>query len=158
MDDLVCLSPPERVRRWARLLDQVDTRLRDRADGRVDWVRLKLTLIRKGRAMEVYSASEAAVRTAAFVAELHREGIADEVAEVLPSAEELVRACLAEIPIPPERVLTRGVLDDLDVDAIRTSRQAKILVEAAEQHRARLRDGRLAAELRSWSSLKPRLV
>ncbi|GAA3987989.1 hypothetical protein GCM10022247_02960 [Allokutzneria multivorans] len=158
MDDLACLSPPERVRRWAQLLEQVDTRLRDRADGRVDWVRLKLNLIRKGRAMEVYSAAEAAVRTAAFVAELHRGGIADEVAEVLPSADELVRACLAEIPIPPERVLTRGVLDDLDVGAIRTSRQAKILVEAAEQHTARLRDPRLAAELRRWSSLKPRLV
>ncbi|MCP3803906.1 hypothetical protein NLX83_32025 [Allokutzneria sp. A3M-2-11 16] len=158
MDDLACLSPPERVRRWAQLLEQVDSRIRERAGGRVDWVRLKLNLIRKGRAMEVYSAAEAAVRTAGFVAELHRGGMAEEVAEVLPSAEELVRACLAEIPIPPERALTRGVLDDLDVTAIRNSRQARILVDAAEQHAARLRDPRIAAQLRRWTALKPRLV
>ncbi|MFB9907565.1 hypothetical protein [Allokutzneria oryzae] len=158
MDDLACLSPPERVTRWAQLLEQVDSRIRERAEGRVDWVRLKINLIRKGRAMEVYSAADAAVRTATFVAELHRQGIAREVAEVLPSADELVRACLAEIRIPPEKALTRGVFEDLDVNAIRRTRQAKILVDAAEKHAARLVDPRVAAELRRWTALKPYLV
>jgi hypothetical protein len=79
----------------------------------------------------------------------------------LPSADEVVRACLQAIPIGVEEV---ALLDDdrdlrrLDLMQMRQSRRAKNLVNAAQWHRDHVRDGDLADQLRRWTAVKPRLV
>jgi hypothetical protein len=79
----------------------------------------------------------------------------------LPSADEVVRACLHAIAVAVEQV---ALLDDdrdlhrLDLTQMRQSRQAKNLVNAAQWHRDHIHDEHLADQLRRWIAVKPRLV
>ena len=80
---------------------------------------------------------------------------------VLPSADDIVRVCLDALPVGLNEV---AMLDDrrefsgLDRTQMRYLRQAKNLVSAAQQHLDGVQDERLAAQLREWIDIKPRLV
>jgi hypothetical protein len=80
---------------------------------------------------------------------------------VLPSADEVVRACLDAIPVGLNEVAgldDRRDLSRLDTTQMRQSRQAKTLVSAAQWHLDDVQDAHLAARLRERIDIKPRLV
>lgn len=150
--------PDERANWWLYLLLVSDAQVGVQADGRPDWVALKLWLLRQARARAVFTPADCALKMAHFVADMRRVG--HELA-VLPSADEVVHACLAAIPAGPDEVALlddRRDLSHLDHNQIRQSRQARNLVSAAEWHLGHVQDRALADRLRQWLNIKPRLV
>jgi hypothetical protein len=80
---------------------------------------------------------------------------------LLPSADDIVRACLDALPVPLNEVAMladRRDLSGLDRTQMRQSRQAKNLVGAAQWHLDDVQNARLASQLREWIDVKPRLV
>lgn len=80
---------------------------------------------------------------------------------VLPSANDVVRARLDALTVGLNEVAMRDDRRELSsLDRTRTgqSRQAKNLVSADQWHLDALQDARLAARLREWIDIKPRLV
>ncbi|MCW3818485.1 hypothetical protein ONA91_28990 [Micromonospora sp. DR5-3] len=151
-------APCERTNWWLYLLLVIDQHLGDQSGRRADWAELKLWLLRQGRARAVFSEAVSAENLAYFAAGMRRAGI--ELA-VLPSADDIVRACLDAIPVGLNEAAT---LDDgrdlggVDRTQMRHSRQAKNLVSAAQWHLDAVLDPHLAAQLREWIDIKPRLV
>ncbi|MFI7426628.1 hypothetical protein ACIBPB_06535 [Micromonospora sp. NPDC049836] len=151
-------APSERANWWLSLLLVIDQQQGDQSGWPADWAALRLWLLRQGRARAVFTEAESVGKLAYFVADLRRSGV--EVAE-LPSADEIVRACLDAIPVGRHEVATlvdRRDLHDLDRTQMRHSRQARNLVNAAQWHLDEVHDPHLAAELREWIEIKPRLV
>lgn len=151
-------APRERVNWWLYLLLVIDQQLHDQSGRRADWAELKLWLLRQGRARAVFSEAESAEKLAYFAAEMRRAGV--ELA-VLPSADDIVRACLDAIPVGLNEVATladRRDLGGLDRTQMRHCRQAKNLVSAAQRHLDEVHDRHLAAQLREWIDIKPRPV
>jgi hypothetical protein len=105
----------------------------------------------------VFNPREYAAQRAGFVGELFARNIAIGLDRVLPSADELVHACLAAIPVSIDDARTMGDWRQADLDVIRRLRHAKNLITAAEVHAARLRDQTIAAALTQWISIKPGL-
>lgn len=151
--------PDRRVNWWLYLLLVVDQQLGLQPGRRMDWVQLKLWLLRQAAARQVFTAAESAEKMACFVLGLRRAGV--EAPAVLPSADDLVRACLAAIPVGLDQV---ALLDDrrdlhrLDRAQLRHSRQAKNLINAADGYLHEVEDERLAEQLRGWIAVKQRLV
>jgi hypothetical protein len=152
-------SPPdERVNWWLHLLLVIDAQLGDQPAARPDWVALKLWLLPQAHTRAIFTPAESAMKVAYFVAQLRRAG---HDLPVVPSADEVVRACLEAIPVALGEV---ALLDDrrdlrcLDRKQTIHSRQAKNLVSAAEWHLDQLQDHALADRLRQWLVIKPRLV
>jgi hypothetical protein len=143
---------------WLGWFLVVDWQLRDRPTQRPGWLGLRLWLLEQAQARGVFDAADSAEKMAYFALAMRRAGVDS---NALPSADALVRACLDAIGAEPGEV---AVLDDLrdlrglDLAAMRLSGQAKSLVNAAEFHLDDVRDERLAARLREWIVLKPRLV
>ena len=79
----------------------------------------------------------------------------------LPSADDVVRACLDAIPVPPEQAIGRdddGSLLTFDAAVLRPSRQARYLVSAAQWHLDALADQELAGRLQEWMTIRHLLV
>ncbi|MEU4645040.1 hypothetical protein ACIBTZ_32685 [Micromonospora sp. NPDC049460] len=79
---------------------------------------------------------------------MRRSGVA---LAVLPSADDIVRACLNAIPAGLNEVAAladRRHLNGLDRTQMRHSRQSKNLVSAAQWHLDHVQDEHLAAHLR----------
>ncbi|MCW3845186.1 hypothetical protein ONA70_34490 [Micromonospora yasonensis] len=151
-------APRERTNWWLYLLLVIDQQLRDQSGWRAEWAELKLWLLRQGQARAVFSEAESAEKLAYFAAGMRRSGVES---AVLPSADDIVRACLDAIPVGLNEVATladRRDLAGLDRTQTRHSRQAKNLVSAAQWHLDAVLDTHLAAQLREWIDIKPRLV
>ncbi|MER7333632.1 MULTISPECIES: hypothetical protein [unclassified Micromonospora] len=151
-------APRERANWWLCLLLVIDQHLRDRSARRPDWAELKLWLLRQGRARGVFTGADSAEKLAYFAADMRRAGV--ELA-ALPSADEIVRACLDALPVGLNEVATladRQDLGGLELTQMRHSRQAKNLISAAQWHLDEVHDTHLAAQLREWIDIKPRLV
>lgn len=151
-------APPDRANWWLYLLLVIDQHLGDQSRRRAGWAELKLWLLRQGRARAVFSEAASAEKLAYFAGDMRRAGV--ELA-VLPSADDIVRACLDALPVGLHEV---AILDDqrdlsgLDRTQMRHSRQAKNLVSAAQSHLDGVQDARLAAQLREWIDIRSRLV
>ncbi|WP_204290738.1 hypothetical protein [Micromonospora gifhornensis] len=79
---------------------------------------------------------------------------------VMPSAGDIVTACLDAIPISLNEVTTlveQGCPGGLELTQMRQCRLAKNLFTAVLGHLDDVRDTRLAAHLRDWIDTKPRL-
>ncbi|MEU5725925.1 hypothetical protein ABZ783_29450 [Micromonospora sp. NPDC047738] len=151
-------APRERANWWLYLLLVIDQQLRDLSGRRTDWAELKLWLLRQGQARAVFNEADSAEKLAYFAADLRRSGV--ELA-ALPSADDIVRACLDAIPVGLHEVATladRRDLGGLDRTQMRHSRQAKNLVSAAQWHLDGVQDTHLAAQVRELIDIKPRLV
>ncbi|GAA2404603.1 hypothetical protein GCM10010420_35180 [Streptomyces glaucosporus] len=144
---------------WLHLCHQCEIQVRDRAGARAEWARLLVRLIRHGEETGDFDRAETACRLARKATELRVRGLADEVAGALPSADDLVRECLAAMPVPREDVPTRDTVEFAreNLGAMRISRQARNLVAAALPHLERVRDPGLRAELTAWAEIRRRL-
>jgi hypothetical protein len=137
----------------------VDGRIGPEPVRRPEWVGLRLWLLRHAYTRGVFTAAEVAEKTSYFVLDMLRRDPASAV--LLPTADEVVRACLAAIPVGIDRVARlddRRDLYRLSLDEMRASRHARNLVSAAQWHLDGVRDGALADELREWLGVKARLV
>ena len=151
-------APNERANWWLYLLLVIDQHLDGRSSRQADWSELKLWLLRQGQTRAVFTEAVSAERLAYFRLNMRRAGIS---AEVLPSADEVVRACLEALPVRLDdvaMVAARRDFSGLDRTQMRQSRQAKILVSAAQWHVDEVEDARLASQLREWIGVKPQLV
>ncbi|GIF49821.1 hypothetical protein DFJ67_0146 [Asanoa ferruginea] len=146
---------PRDVNWWLYRLLVIHQHLQDPSPRRVDWVELKLWMIRQGRDRGVFSESETAMKIAYFTGEMRGLGVDP---AVLPSADEVVRACLGAIPVSLREVATADDLSGLDIGQMRLSRRAKNLVSAAQRHLDHVVDTDLATRLRAWIDIKPKLV
>ncbi|ASW57211.1 hypothetical protein [Plantactinospora sp. KBS50] len=126
---------------------------------RADWVRLTLWLLRWTSDQGVFNAYEHAQRMAYFRAMLKDLDI-DSLA-LAPSADEIVRNCLAAIPVSLDEVALvdhPSALRRLNRSQMWASRRAKNLINAAEYNLDDVTDERLAQQLRQWIAVKRRLV
>lgn len=78
----------------------------------------------------MFTAAKAAIMIASSGAELRHRDADDELADVLPSGDTIVR-CPREIPISLDAIPDATDLHAMDLEAVRRSRQAKNLVNAA---------------------------
>jgi len=143
---------------WLHLLLLIDERWSNQPAQRASWTQLKVWLLAQARSRFGLDAGEVAVRTAYYVSQMRDAGLPS---SILPSADTIVRACLDAIPVSLDHVaLLTGqqALSELELPAMRDSRRAKNLVNAAQRHLADLEDPDLAERLRAWLAVKPRLV
>ena len=152
-------EPGERTNWWLGLFENCLVRIRGRADARAEWAQLALWVIRHSEASGAFTRVEAAQRLARLVAELRMRAITDELAGILPSADEVVRACLDALPATRTAVPTRDntALAPENLDAMRISRQAKNLLNAALPHLDHVQDAALRTELQEWADIRTRL-
>jgi hypothetical protein len=111
-----------------------------------------------GHARGVLTDALYAEKRAYFALDMRRKAA---IAADLPSADEVVRACLQAIHLTPEQAAIRQAgLDPASVplDLLKGSRQARNLVSAAQWHLDLVADEQLAGQLRDWIRAKPRLV
>jgi hypothetical protein len=152
-------APVGRANWWLFLLLVIDQQIRDHPDRAAEWAALKVWLLRRAEATDVFAAADSAEMMAYFLLAVRREH--PDLLDRLPSADDVIRACLQAIPFAVEEV---PLLDDdrdlhrLDLTQMRRSRQAKNLVNAAQWHREYVRDEHLADQLRRWIAVRPRLV
>ncbi len=147
---------------WLALLYTLDQKI-NKADRpiqvRADWVRLKLWLLRWTSDQGVFNAYEHAQRMAYFRAMLKDLDI--DLLALVPSADEIVRDCLAAIPVSLDEVALvdhPSALRQLDRSQMWASRQAKHLINAAQYNLDDVTDEQLAQQLRQWIAVKGRLV
>ena len=160
-DWLEVQEPPsgQLVNWWLHLLVIVDAQLDNQPDHRPDWVALRVWLLRHAKSRDIFTDVESAQKMADFVA-MTRQTY-PELAALLPSADEVAHACLTAIPVDLDEVALVEKHQDLrrlDRTRMRQSRQAKNLLNAAEQHLDHIEDEQLADQLRQWLAVKPRLV
>jgi hypothetical protein len=151
-------APNERANWWLSLLVGIDVQLDTQSGQQADWAELKFWLLRQGKARAVFTEAETAEKLAHFTLTMRRTGV--DLA-LLPSADDIVRACLDALPVPLNEVAMladRRDLSGLDRTQMRQSRQAKNLVGAAQWHLDDVQNARLASQLREWIDVKPRLV
>jgi hypothetical protein len=123
-----------------------------------EWVQLSLWLLDVGHVRGVFTDAHYAEKRAFFALDMRRAAAID---ADLPSADDIVRACLQAIQLTPEQAAIRQPGQDLasiDPGLIRASRQAKNLVSAAQWHLDLVADEQLAGQLRDWIRVMPRLV
>jgi hypothetical protein len=136
----------------------IDQLLNEQSSRQADWAELELWLLRQGQARAVFTEAESAEQLAYFTMKMRRAGIN---LAVLPSADEIVRACLDALPVQLSEVAI--LADERDLRGLgrtqmRQSRQAKNLISAAQWHLDEVQDARLASRLREWIGVKPQLV
>ena len=134
---------------WIRTLAMIDRQIRLRDGDRMrDWVTRRLTEVRRAERAGAFTPYDVALQDARFVAGLHRDRIAAAVADLLPTADALVRECLARIPLSEREVRAAR-----SVDAYRI-RDAFRLVDAAGSLGAYVVDLALVTELGAWRRLR----
>ncbi|MEV6266519.1 hypothetical protein AB0L64_05095 [Kribbella sp. NPDC051936] len=151
-------APNERANWWLYLLLVIDQQMDGQSRRRAEWTELKLWLLRQGQARAVFTEADSAEQLAYFTMRMRRAGIN---LAVLPSADEIVRACLNALPVHLDEVALladRRDLSGLDRAQMRQSRQAKKLVSAAQWHLDEVQDAALASLLREWIGVKSQLV
>jgi hypothetical protein len=147
-------GPADRVTWWLYLMVVIDGRIRDQPAARPEWIDLRLWLAREAEARGVFSRARHAGDTAYFVLDMRHARVAS---RSLPSADDVVRACLDAIPGPAERAIGRdntGSLLTFDAAVLRPSRQARYLVSAAQWHLDALADQELAGRLQEWMTIR----
>jgi len=149
---------PDRTNWWLHLLVLIEYRI-EHDPQHEGWIRLHRWAVEQAYVREALSRSETAIRTAYFVNEQYeRKDVNEHILALLPSPEEVVRACLAALPISYEQAQEPIELSTKNIDALRDSRRAKNLISAAAVHQGRLSDPQLSAQLRCWTDLRPNLV
>jgi hypothetical protein len=154
-------APADRVNWWLYLLLVIDGKLHRHPGRSLEWMRLRHWLVEEARRRGVFNAAEAAEKQAYFLLAMRRAGAEGPAAALLPPADVVVRDCLAAIPVSLDDVATldeSGDLYRLDIEQMRQSRRARILVTAAAYHLDQLHDQDLADRLRAWLALHPHLV
>jgi hypothetical protein len=148
----------ERVNCWLYLLLVIGSQIGGQPAQHREWVRLSLWLLDVGHVRGVLTDAHYAEKRAYFALDMRRTAAID---ADLPSADDIVRACLRAIQLTPEQAAIRQAGQDLasiNPGLIRASRQAKNLVSAAQWHLDLVADEQLAGQLRDWIRVKPRLV
>jgi hypothetical protein len=148
----------ERVNWWLYLLLGIGFQIAGQPAQQREWVQLSLWLLDAGHARGVLTDAHYAEKRAYFALDMRRKAAID---ADLPSADDIVRACLQAIQLTPEQAAIRQAgLDPASVplDLLEGSRQAKNLVSAAQPHLDLVADEQLAGQLRDWIRAKPRLV
>jgi hypothetical protein len=148
----------QRVNWWLYLLLVAGSQIAGQPAQRRDWVQLSLWLLDAGHARDVFTDADYAERLAYFALDMRRRAA---IEADLPSADHIVRVCLQAIVVSPEQAAIRQPGQDLasvDPHLLRASRQAKNLVTAAQWHLDLVADQQLAARLREWIAVKPRVV
>jgi hypothetical protein len=151
-------DPPDRVNWWLYLMLVIDGRLRDQPASRPHWVDLRVWLLHEAQGRAVFSRVRCAADMAYFVLAMRHAGA---VASSLPSAEDVVRACLDAIPVPPQQAVGRdtdGNLVTSDRAVMQPSRQTRNLLSAAQWHLEALSDEELASRLQEWMTIRHLLV
>jgi hypothetical protein len=151
-------APSERLSWWLYLLLVIDGGLRDRPASRPRLIELRLWLTRQALARGVFSPVRHAANMAYFVLAMR---IARATSPTLPSADDVVRACLDAIPVTPGQAIARdddGSLPTIDRAVLEPSRQARFLVSAAQWHLDALADQELASRLHEWMAIRHLLV
>jgi len=148
----------ERVNWWLYLLLAIGFQIAGQPAQHREWVQLGLWLLDVGHVRGVLTDAHYAEKRAYFALDMRRKAAID---ADLPSADDIVRACLQAIQLTPEDAAIRQAGQDLagiDPGLMRASRRAKNLVSAAQWHLDLVADEQLAGQLRDWIRVKPRLV
>ena len=151
-------APEERVNWWLYLLLGIGFQIAGQPAQHREWVQLSLWLMDAGHVRGVLTDAHYAEKRAYFALEMRRKAAID---ADLPSADDIVRACLQAIQLTPEAAAIRKAgLDPASVPLalLKGSRQAKILVSVAQCHLDLVADEQLAGQLRDWIGVKPHLV
>jgi hypothetical protein len=148
----------ERINWWLHHLQVIDFRISQQGKSQAPWIELKLWLLDQGEREGLFTTLATVESRAWFVAALHERYAPLPGQAAVPDADTLVRDCLAAIPGTPADLAVRSDLHARSRAELLRSRRARNLIRAAEQHRSRLRDPLLAAELDEWSNLRPQLV
>lgn len=152
-------APADRTNWWLRLLLLIDSRIERQPERRSDWILLYSWALQQACQRGALSAEETAIRMSYFVSQQHqREGADAAVLALLPSRDQVVRDCLALIPITPGQATVQLERRPDNLDAIWASRRAKNLVTAAAAHDDHVSDPQLAADLTQWISLRANLA
>jgi hypothetical protein len=148
----------DRVNWWLYLMVVIDSRLRDQPARRPDWIDLRVWLTREAMARGIVSPVCHAVDMAYLVLAMRQ---AQAASLALPSADDVVRACLDATSVPPQQAAGRdgdGHLIMFDRAVLMPSRQARFLVTAAQWHLDALADQELATRLHEWMAIRHLLV
>lgn len=149
---------PDRVNWWLYLLLVIGGRIQDRPGQDPAWISLRLWLLDRGRARGVFGRVRYAEDLAYFTLRMRRSGAAY---ACLPSADDVVRACLSAIPVTMEQAAVRdgdGNLTTHDRTRLQRSREAKRLISAAHWHLDAVADRELVGQVRQWEEMKPYLA
>ncbi|WP_106403154.1 hypothetical protein [Actinocorallia populi] len=139
---------------WLCLFLDIEHMVHRNADQRVPAARLYLWAVRRSHEDGVFEAGETAIRVATF----GFPGSAADLTDVLPTADQIVRDCLDALPITLDQAQVPCPPHARDLPAMRASRQAKNLINAAARHLPDLHDPALAEQLRAWIEARPGLV
>lgn len=145
---------------WLHLFLRIEAGFGSRAGARGEAVRLYLWAVRHAQETGAFSAAETVIRISSLRCALRSEASAADVADVadaLPTAAQIVRSCLAAVPLTLAEARTPFRLRSADLDVLRRARRAKNLINAAAPHLRDLEDPSLAAELTRWMSAVPNL-
>lgn len=143
---------------WLYLLLVIDTRIRDRPGQSPGWVSLRLWLLKRGHARGVLGTVRYAEEAAYFTARMRQRGTAS---GRLPPPDDIVRGCLAAIPVTMEQASVRddeGNLETLDRTRLLRSREARRMVSAMRWHLDAVSDQELASRARQWEEAKAHLA
>jgi len=147
-------GPADRLNWWLYLLVVIDSRLSDQAGNRPEWIDLRVWLMREGVTRGVLSAAWQAGDMAYFALAMRASRAAS---PSLPTADDVVTACLDAIPVEPRQAIARdgdGRLVTFDRAVVLPSRQANALLSAAQWHLEALADPELAGRLEEWMSFR----
>ncbi|MBB5874543.1 hypothetical protein F4553_007977 [Allocatelliglobosispora scoriae] len=146
------LRPAETdVAPWIRSLAAFDRQIRLRTGSRLrEWVTHRMAEVRRAERAGAFTAYDVALQDARFAAALLRDGHLAAVADLLPPLDELVRACLARIPLTVREARAARPADAYLI------RDTFRLVAAVSPLGAHLVDPELRAELRAWRRLRLR--
>jgi hypothetical protein len=147
--------PADRLNWWLYLFVVIDGRLRDHPFGpRPEWVDLRIWLMRQAVARGIFSRTRHAGDMAYFVRGMR---LAQVASPGLPSADDVVRACLDAITVTPDQAVARdddGRLVTFDREVLLPSWRARTLVNAAQWYLDSLGDEVLAGRLRDWIAVR----
>jgi hypothetical protein len=146
--------PAERVNWWLYLMLVIDDRLQNQPAAHPQWVDLRIWLMRQALARGLFSRTRHAADMAYFVRGMR---LAQVTSPGLPSADDVVRACLEAISVTPEQAIARdddGHLTTYDRAVLLPSWRARTLVNAAQWFLDALDDQELASRLRDWIGVR----
>jgi hypothetical protein len=144
----------DRVNWWLYLMVVIDGRLQGQPGNHPEWVGLRIWLMRQAVARGVFSRTRYAGDMAYFVRGMR---LAQVTSPGLPSADDVVRACLDAITVTPQQAVARndaGHLITYDRAVLLPSWRARTLVNAAQWHLDALGDQELASRLREWIAIR----
>lgn len=153
-------QPPvqDRANWWLYLLLVIDARIRISTNPDPQWTGLWLWLLERGHARGVFDTVRYTEDLAYFTNRMRHSGLDT---ACLPSADDIVRACLSAIPVTMEQAIVRdgtGSLTTRDRTHLLRSREAKRMISAAHWHLNAVGDHELASQVRQWEEVKPRLA